>query len=46
MVCYFWEVSSEEVRCPLPSLFSFLLVGMQITWMKLAILDHQVEKYV
>ena len=42
----FREVLLKKVKYPLPTLFYFLVVRMQITWVKLAILDHAVEKYV
>ena len=42
----FREVLLKKARYPLPTLFYFLVVRMQITWVKLAILDHEVEKYV
>lgn len=42
----FREVSLKKARYPLPTLFYFLLVRMQIACVKLAILDHEVEKYV
>ena len=42
----FREVSLKTARHPLPTLFYFLLVRMQITWVKIATLAHEVEKYV